>query len=176
MKNLIILFIGITLLFAGCSKDDLTPVDQPDVVLKSASIPIPNVVGITNLTFSPTSPTNLWNGTIDFGDDGEYGIAFFTLTPPPENFEGVYLFDEEFIIYKLGTDWTVPENVVLKGSHKGQLVFANTFPESVKFNANGKITEAYEPFEMCMGRTEHMKGPVSFITAPPSAVLVMRIN
>ncbi|MEE4260789.1 MAG: hypothetical protein V2I62_13570, partial [Bacteroidales bacterium] len=67
-------------------------------------------------------------------------------------------------------------NIVLKGSHKGRLVFANTFPETVKFNANVKITEAYAPFEMWMGRTEHMRGTVSFETAPPSAVLVMRIN
>lgn len=177
MKNPIILFVfGMALFMAGCSEDNLVPNDQPDIVLKSANVPVPNVVGIMDLTLSPTSPTNLWNGTIDFGDHGKYSIAFFTLTPPPEEFRGVYLFDEEFIIYKLGTDWTVTENIVLKGFHKGRLVFANKFPESVKFNANGKITEAYAPFEMCMGRTEHSKGPVFFNTAPPSAVLVMRIN
>src|SRR5210317_1940294 len=106
MRNLIILLVfGMALLAAGCSEDNLIPNDQPDVVLKSANVPVPNVLGIMDLAVNPTSPTNLWNGTMDFGDYGEYSIAFFTLTPPPSDFEGVYLFDEEFIVYKLGTDW-----------------------------------------------------------------------
>lgn len=146
--------------------------------LKSANVLTPNIVGSMDLILSPTSLTNLWNGTIDFGDYGEYSIAFFTLTPPPVNFEGVYLFDEDFIVYKgTGLDWEVTENVVLKGSHKGRLVFANTFPESVKLDANGKITEAHAPFEKCMGRTVHAKGTVFFTSVPaPTAVLEMRIN
>ena len=183
MKKLIILLIGASMLFAGCSRDnfllpDLDDNAQPNPELKKASKPIPNIVGAMDLTLSPTSPTNLWNGTIDFGEYGKFSIAFFTLTPPPENFEGVYLFDENFIVYKgTGLDWNVPENVVLKGSHKGRLVFANTFPESVKLNANGKITEAYAPLEKCMGRTFHAKGDVFFSSVPvPTAELIMRIN
>lgn len=178
MKNIYILLIGIAMLFTSCSDDNFVPPDfDENVALKKATKPNPNLLSTLDLTLSPTSPTNLWNGTIDFGDFRIYNIAFFTLTPPPENFEGVYLFNEDFIIYELGTDWNLPENVVLKGSHKGQLVFANTFPESVKLNANGKITEAYAPFEMCLDRTFHAKGTVSFTSLPaPTALLVMRIN
>jgi hypothetical protein len=78
MKKLIILFIGITLLFTGCSDDILIAPDfdgnvQANADLKEANKKIvPNLTGIMNLTFIPTSPTNLWNGTIDFEDYSEY--------------------------------------------------------------------------------------------------------
>lgn len=176
MKNLIILFVfGMALFMAGCSEDNLVPNDQPDIVLKSADVPVPNIIGIMDLTFSPTSPTNLWNGTIDFGDHGKYSIAFFTLTPP-RDYSQVYPFDEDFIIYKLDTDWNDPENVVLKGSHKGLLVFANKLPEPVSLKANGKITDAFAPLVMCMERTVHSRGTVFFTTNPYTCMAVMRIN
>ena len=49
-----------------------------------------------DLTLSPTSETNYWNGTVDFGDYGEFSIAFFTYTPP-RDFSQVYPFEEDFI-------------------------------------------------------------------------------
>jgi hypothetical protein len=183
MKKLIILFVGITLLFAGCSDDKLVAPDfdgnvQPNADLKEANkkiVPIPNLTGIGYLTFSPTSPTNFWNGTIDFGDYGEYSIAFFTF--PPRDRSQVVIFDEDFIIYELGTDWSIPGNVVLKGSTKGTLVYANKLPDPAKYQSNGVITEANGPFEMCADRPVHIKGTVFYSqSGPPTAVGVIRIN
>lgn len=158
----------------SCS-DSLLFDETTKPVLKSAEIPIPNITGTLDLFFSPTSPTNIWNGTIEFGD-GEYSIALFTLTPP-RDYSQVYLFDEEFIIYESGTNWQDPDNVVLKGSHKGRLVYANKVPQPIKFSGNGMITVAKTPFEQCLGRTYHFKGTVFFASqAPPYAKGVLRIN
>jgi hypothetical protein len=157
MKTLIKLsfFMAITCLGLSCYKSDIyDEVSEP--VLKSAVIPIPNLLGTMDLTLCPTSETNFWNGTVDFGDYGKFSIAFFTYTPP-RDYSQVYPFDEDFIIYKLGTNWTKPENIYLKGSHKGLLKFAKT---PIEFMVNGKITEAYFSLAFCMGRPYHSKGTV----------------
>jgi len=183
MKTFSVSLVAVLLLFfcAGCSEDDLVAPNfdrnvQPNDELKEANKIVPNLTGIGDLVVSPTSPTNIWNGTIDFGDYGEYSISFFTLTPPQDRSQ-VYLFDEDFIIYELGTDWRLPENIVLKGSTKGRLVFANKVPDPIKFESNGKITEASAPFEKCANRPVHIKGTIfSSQSGPPTAVGVMRIN
>lgn len=152
--------------------------ESSEPALKSANVPTPNIIGALDLVVSPTSETNIWNGTIDFGDEyGVYNIAYFTYTPPKENAQA-YLFDEDFIIYQLGTNWKNPENVVLRGSHKGLLVFANKDPEPIKVTkANGKITEANAPFEMCLGRPYHGSGTAFFEDgAPPYFEGLLWIN
>ena len=149
MRTLIklLFFMAITCLVLSCNKSDIYD-EVMEPVLKSADMPIPNLVGTMDLTLSPTSETNYWNGTVDFGDYGEFSIAFFTYTPP-RDFSQVYPFEEDFIIYKLGTNWTEPENIYLKGSHKGLLKLAKTPIEIV---ANGKITEAYSFVSILYGK------------------------
>lgn len=171
MRTLIklLFFMAISCLVLSCYKsDNYDEVSEP--VRKSADIPIPNLVGTMDLTLSPTSETNFWNGTIDFGDYGEFNIAFFTYTPP-RDFSQVYPFEEDFIIYKLGTNWTDPKNIYLKGSHKGLLKLRKS---PIEFLANGKITEAYFSLAFCKGRTYHSKGTVDFNSG--TCVLEIRIN
>jgi hypothetical protein len=171
MKTLIkLLFImAITCLVLSCYKSDIyDQVSEP--VRQNADIPVPNLVGTMDLILSPTSETNFWNGTVDFGDYGKFSIAFFTYTPP-RDFSQVYPFDEDFIIYKLETNWNEAENIYLKGSHKGLLKLAKT---PIEFMANGKITEAYFSLAFCKGRTYHSKGTVDFNTG--TCVLEIRIN
>ena len=161
--------MAITCLVLSCSKSDIYD-EVMEPVLKSADKPIPNLVGTMDLTLSPTSETNYWNGTVDFGDYGEFSIAFFTYTPP-RDFSQVYPFEEDFIIYKLGTNWTEQENIYLKGSHKGLLKLAKP---PIEIIANGKITEAYSLLAFCMGRTYHVKGTVDFSNG--TCVVEIRIN
>ena len=170
--------MAITCLFLSCNKSEIDIDDEvSEQVLKSANIPIPNLFGTMDLIFSPTSETNFWNGTIDFGDYGEFSIAFFTYTPP-RDFSNVYPFEEDFIIYK-GTTWDDPNSTIyLKGSHKGLL---KRFPkmagtELIDFLANGKISEAYDELAFCMGRPYHSKGTVDFRIYPYTCVLEIRIN
>jgi|GEM_PF-3422016 len=116
---------------------------------------------------------NYWNGTIDFGEEyGVYSIAFFS-----EPSKAAPQFEEEFIVYEMGTDWSVPENVVLKAYHKGRLPQPNSENAPVKAIANGKITEASAPFENCLGRTEHSIANVFFEPGPlPTCTGIVRIN
>ncbi|MGB8358444.1 MAG: hypothetical protein WCD55_07490 [Bacteroidales bacterium] len=171
MKTLIKLFffMAITCLVLSCNKSDIYD-EVMEPVLKRADMPIPNLVGTMDLTLSPTSETNYWNGTVDFGNYGEFSIAFFTYTPP-RDFSQVYPFEEDFIIYKLGTNWRESENIYLKGSHKGLLKLAKT---PIEFLANGKITEAYFSLAFCMGRTYHSKGTVDFSNG--TCALEIKIN
>jgi len=171
MKTFIklLFFMAISCLVLSCYKSDIyDKVSEP--IRKRADIPIPNLVGTMDLTLSPTSETNFWNGTIDFGDNREFNIAFFTYSPP-RDYSQVYPFEEDFIIYKLGTNWTDPENIYLKGSHKGLLKLIKS---PIEFLANGKITEAYFSLAFCKGRTYHSKGTVDFNSG--ICVLEIRIN
>ncbi|MGB8491118.1 MAG: hypothetical protein WCE64_08665 [Bacteroidales bacterium] len=171
MKTLIklLFFMAITCLVLSCYKSDIyDEIQEP--VGKNAVMPIPNLVGTMDLILSPTSETNFWNGTVDFGDYGKFSIAFFTYTPP-RDFSQVYPFEEDFIIYELGTNWIEPGNIYLKGSHHGLLKLAKT---PIEFMANGKITEAYFSLAFCMGRTYHSTGTVDFSFG--TCVLEIRIN
>jgi hypothetical protein len=171
MKTFIklLFFVAITCLVLSCYKSDIN--DEFSVpVLERADIPIPNLIGTMDLILSPTSETNFWNGTIDFGEYGKFSIAFFTYTPP-RDFSQVYPFEEDFIIYELGTNWAEPENIYLKGSHKGLLKLKKS---PIEFLANGKITEAFFSLAFCMGRTYHSKGTVDFSSG--TCVLEIRIN
>ena len=112
--------------------------------------------------FTPTPPT-VWNGTIDFGTVGKYSITFYSLTPP-RDYSQASPFSEDFYIYKLGGDWQNPADVYLKSHHDGVLVYANNPPDSTKFVANGKIVEAYGPFEIWQNRIYHIRGFVTWVS------------
>ena len=180
MKRLIFVFlvIGATLIFFGCSENNSTApeLSQNDLVTNTmAKKPTPNLIGtqVANFTFTP--PT-FWNGTIDFGGV-LYGITYISHSPP-RTYSQASPFEEDFVIYELDTDWTIPENVYMKGWDAGVVTFANKKPEPSKVVANGKIEEAFGPFEMWQGRNVHMSGVVIWTTdgLPKEALVTFRIN
>ena len=180
MKRLILMFlvIGTVLIFFGCQEESaLAPeLDQSDQVPASLTKPLPNLIGTANTPFTFTPPT-FWNGTVDFGVAGEYSITFISYDPPRQ-YSQASPFYEDFIIYELGTDWTIPENVYLKGWNAGVVTYANNPPDPCKFLANGKIEEAYGPLEMWQGRNVHIRGIVNWISVgvPQGALGTFRIN
>lgn len=179
-----LLVIGVSTLFFGCSENSLLPdlddpvqTEQGDAAFKSAKKPAASLVGTTDIPFTFTPPT-FWNGTVDFGDEGLFSMTFIS-HGEPRDFSQASPFFEEFVIYELGTDWTVPENVVLKGWNKGVVTYANKLPEPVMFHANGKITEAYPPLDAWIDCNFHVKGMVYFDEAsglPDRALGKVRIN
>jgi len=177
--NYVLLLSFILLLISGCSEDNiLIPEESGDLTattLKGAKSS-PNLTGTTDVLFTFTPPT-FWNGTVDFKDEGIYGLTFIS-HGPPRDFSQASPFMEDFIIYELGTDWTIPENVYIRGWNDGVVVYANKDPEPVKFLANGKIEEAYGPLEMWQGRTVHIRGLVSWMPEgyPEAARGTLRIN
>jgi len=86
---LLLLVIGVTIIFFGCSEGSfMTPeFDQSDQVtahLKSDNKPSPNLTGTMDLYFDilavpPGDP--VWVGTIYFEGYGEYGMRFSHLSP-----------------------------------------------------------------------------------------------
>jgi hypothetical protein len=180
MKHLILVFlvIGSVMIFFGCQEDStLEPVSHQSNQVESAlAKPTPNLIGkiVTDFTFTP--PT-FWNGTVDFGKAGKYGLTFISYGPP-RDYSQASPFEEDFIIYKLDGDWKIPENVYIKGSNTGVVTYANKAPEPVNFLANGKIEEAYGLFEMWKDRKIHIRGHVFWksVGVPDGAVATLRIN
>lgn len=173
MKTLVkfIFLMVITCLLLSCNESALYD-ESSEPVLKSADVPTPNIIGALDISFSLANPPNFWNGTINFGNEyGKYSISFFSYPSKAKP-----QFEEEFVIYKLGTDWENPENVVMKGSHKGRVVNAKNDTDQGIWLSNGIITEANPPFEMCLGRTQHIKGSIYGLDAIPNAEGFMRIN
>lgn len=183
-KILMPILFGACILFFGCSENALTPAldepaqaEQQEAFLKGAKKPEAKLVGATDVPFTFTPPT-FWNGTVDFGDDGIFSLTFISYDPP-RDFSQASPFYEDFIIYKLGTDWTLPENVVMKGWNKGVVTYANGLPDPVDFHANGKVMEAYGPLEAWDDCNVHIKGLVYFDASgafPLKAVGELRIN
>ena len=181
MKRSILMFfvIGATMIYFGCSENNSTApeLSQGDQVTNTmAKKPAPNLIGEAVIDFSLTPPT-FWNGTIDFGVDGKYGMTFIS-HDAPRDYSQASPFYEDFVIYKLGTDWTVQENVIMKGWNAGVVTYANKDPEPVKFHANGEIVEAYGSFKMWEGRKVHMQGMVYWesVNVPDVAISTFRIN
>jgi hypothetical protein len=165
---LVLLVISSVVIFAGCQKDSsLTPeVDQSAQVPK----PGPNLIGILATDFTWTPPT-FWNGTVEFEEEGTYAITFISYDPP-RPFSQASPFYEDFFVYELGTDWTNPENVYLAGWNQGVVVYANNPPDPCTFVANGKIDEAYGPFEGWQGRNVHNSGTITWVdVGVPEGVL-----
>lgn len=180
-KSVIIsMVLGASLVFFGCSEDNfVTPAlehaDLETTTLKSAK-PAPKLVGTTHTDFTLTPPT-FWNGTIDFEEQGVYGLTFISHTAP-RDYSQASPFSEDFIIYELGTDWQDPANVLMKGTNAGVVVLANKVPEPVKVIDNGEITEAYGIFSEWDGRQLHFSGMVYWLAPglPDYCDGVMRIN
>ena len=186
MKRLIILFlvIGVTLFFFGCSENNSTApeFDQSGQLTTTlAKKPSPNLIGtaVADFGFISVDPLIVWQGEIDFGGI-TYGLTFIS-HGAPRDYSQASPFYEDFIIYEYNTDWTIPANVYMKGWNAGVVTYANKIPDPVKFLANGKITEAYGPFEMWQGRNVHIKGEVVWNLAatplePDYAESTFRIN
>ena len=164
--NVLLLLMGVSVLFFGCSENALVPDDpvQEDAYFKGAKKPAAVLVGEFNCPFTLTPPT-FWNGTVDFGDLGTFGITFFSLTEP-RAFSQASTFKEEWVVYYENTDYTDPANVVLRGWSKGVVTYANKAPEPVNFLENGKVTEAYGELEAWEGCNWHGKGLVYFTDIP----------
>jgi hypothetical protein len=178
MKNLIVLcLLGISILFSGCYEDPVTA--DVTAELKSAKKPAPKLVGAGEIIFTPTTPPTFWNGTVDFGDAGEYKITFESLGDAPSFFSQADHFEENFFIYDITASWPPSESeIVLTGHHSGVIIYANKLPEPSKFHANGKVTGAFDALEMWMGCTTHFGGKVIWdeTGVPSSALLTIRIN
>ncbi|MBT8380478.1 MAG: hypothetical protein KJN64_14760 [Ignavibacteria bacterium] len=160
MKSLMLVFlvIGATLIFFGCSENNpsASELSQGDQVTNSlAKKPL---TGHQITPFTLTPPT-FWNGTVDFGEDGKYGLTFVSYEPP-RAYSQASPFYEDFYIYEEGSDWTNPANVYLKGWNAGVVTYANNPPDPCKFLANGKVEEAYGPLEEWLGRNVHIRGTV----------------
>jgi len=184
-SNLVFLAIGVAIIFFGCSKDDfLAPEsDQRDQVtasLKSAK-PSSNLMGTMELdfTFGAWPEVPVWVGTVDFEEDGVFGIRFFHLSEF-RDFSQVSPFEEYFEIYDL-----VDGTVVLAGPDIGRTILANKPPEPCKYVMNGEIDVATEPFDMWLGRKVHMSGIITWqvletpdgpVIAPATAPGTLRIN
>jgi hypothetical protein len=180
MYRLILNFLVISaiMVFFGCSADPSAPeISQSDqVTVPLAKKSLPSLTGIAVSDFTLTPPT-FWNGTVDFGVGGLYSITFISLGEP-RVYSQASPFNEEFYIYQLGTDWTNPANVYLKGWDNGVVVYANDPPDTTKFLANGKIEEAYGPLAMWQSRSVHIRGYVTWVSLglPQGAFGTFRIN
>jgi hypothetical protein len=189
-SNLIFLLIGTAMIFFSCSGDNpMAPksnqgdpmmaakFNPTDLVTTSlAKKPSPNLVGTTNTPFTFTPPT-FWNGTIDFGGV-IYGLTFISYDAP-RDYSQASPFEEDFIIYEFGTDWTIPANVYLTGWDNGVVTKANRPPDPCKFVANGEVEIANSPFEMWLGRKVHISGIVYWHPTsglPDYATSTFRIN
>ena len=183
MKRVIFMFllIGLTMSFWNCGENypSAPELSQSDQFTQQSVLdkkPAQSLIGEAVIDFTFTPPT-FWNGTIDFGADGKYGMTFISYDPP-RDFSQASPYYEDFVIYKLGTDWTVQENIIMKGWNAGVVTYANKDPEPVKVRANGEIVEAYGDFEMWEGRKVHMQGLVYWVSVgvPDVAISTVRIN
>jgi len=121
MKKIIFMFllIGAVMFFWSCTENNPSApeLSQSDQVTNSlAKKTAPSLTGTAHADFTFTPPT-FWNGTITFGEE-TYGLTFFSFDAP-RDYSQASPFYEEFIIYTLGTDWTNPDNVVMKGWDAG---------------------------------------------------------
>ncbi len=177
MKRSILMFlvIGATIIFLGCSEDNLltSGSDQSDQVatrLKSAKKPSANLTGTMDLYFDllaevPDDP--VWVGTITIEGYGTYNMRFYHLSPF-RDYSQASPFEEYFEIYDLSD-----ETVVLGGPDVGVTVLANKPPDPTKYVMNGEIDVAADPFEEWLGRNVHMSGVITwqFITLPDGTVI-----
>ena len=164
LSILVFLVIGATLIFIGCSeKNPSAPgLSQSDQVTNTLAKP--HLIGEQVVPFTFTPPT-FWNGTVDFGVDGIYSLTFVSYDAP-RAYSQASPFYEDFYIYELGTDWTIPENVILKGWNAGVVTYANNPPDPCNFLANGKVEEAYGDFAEWEDRNVHIRGTVFWNPIP----------
>lgn len=181
MRYSLVIVVLSLLLIGGCQNETpLAPVSESDQGSVSFAKPAPYLLGNTDCNFIPENGPQFWNGTVDFGTGTVYGLTFTSLEPAHTALGQAILFEEEFVIYELGSDWTEPENVYMRGWEKGVVTLANSIPDPSRFHANGKITFATGPFEGWAGCTVHLRGLVYWTTdgsgLPARAVGMIRIN
>ena len=184
-SRLMVLIIGVAIVVSACSKDDLFApgLDQSDpeeTTLKAAKKPAAKLVGIMALDFNllviddPTLP--VWEGTIDFGVHGIYGMRFFNIGGEGNVNSKASPFEEIFEIYELADE----DVILLAGHDEGVTTLANS-----KYRMNGEIEVANVPFEMWLGRKVHMSGDITWVNlgspedpvmVPETAPGVFRIN
>jgi hypothetical protein len=167
---LVFLFIGIALLYLGCSENSpiISELSQSGQVTNTlAKRPSPNLTGTTFADFTGIPPY-FWVGTIII-DGVEYGMRYKNLSGPPRTYSGASPFEEEYEIWD-----ELFETLYLKGTHAGVVSFANS-----RFVANGRVEEAYGPFEMWLGRNSHNSGIITWEIVgvlPDFATGTFRIN
>ena len=188
----VLLVIGVTIIFFGCSHDNSLTVgpdlgDQATAPL--AKKPSPNLRGTMDLYYDVTAAwpeEPVWVGTIDIEGHGTYSMRFFHLTLFKE-YSQASPFEERFEIYEEGGD---PDNyeddvIYLAGPDVGVTTLANKPPDPCKYRMNGEIDVATGPFEMWMGRKVHMSGIITWknlgtseepVYAPDTAPGTLRIN
>ena len=172
MKHSIIFFliIGVAMIFWGCSENQPTSpeLSQSDQVMNTmAKKPAAKLIGPMDLTFDLTRAPYYWDGTVDFGDYGVYGIRFESLGG--RDVGQAHHFIENFEIYDLITD-----AVCLGGPDAGVTTLANS-----KFRMNGVVEVVNTPFEEWLGRSVHISGLIIWgATGPPpvAGVGTVRIN
>jgi hypothetical protein len=170
------------MLFFGCTESPFLPAAEDDLpmaqdaFLKSVKKPAAHLIGDTDCPFTITPPT-FWNGTVDFGSQGVFGLTFFS-EGAPRDYSQASPFSETWVIYEEGTDYNDPANVVMRGWNEGVVTYANKMPDPVNFHANGRVTEAYGPFESWEGCNWHLKGIVYWVAPglPEKAIGQVRIN
>jgi hypothetical protein len=153
-KQWILVFTLFITLFMGCSKDPLY-ISEGQGDLKSAKKPAPNLIGITQEFFSPSSYPFIWVGTIDFSENeafGSYKFAYELLEMTQKDFANAGFFTESFYVYE-GSN-PLDGTVYLKGTNSGVLV------GGMKFTSNGWVEIASGPFEGWEGRKVHVSGEV----------------
>lgn len=185
-SRLVFLIIGVSIIFFGCSKDDLPAPefdqsDQATASLKSAK-PSSRLIGTMDLDFTfglwPEEP--VWVGTVDFEDYGVFGIRFFHLSPF-RDYSQVSPFEEIFEVYDLDN----PDVIYMRGPDVGTTILANKVPDDTKYRMNGEVEEALEPFEGWLGRSVHMNGVITWqvldtpdgpVVAPATAPGIFYVN
>jgi hypothetical protein len=161
MKNrtLIFILLAAVTLFTACSEENPMlpdPIEeQEEAYFKGAKKPMPELIGEQEcmLDFS----TFMFVCTIDFGDLGEYAITYIS-HGPPRDYSQANVFEEDFFIHYLDTEFSQPENQVMVGKVRGTHTLANQIPEPTKYITNGKVHKAYGPFEDWEGCNIHTSG------------------
>ena len=165
MKNRIfILFVlAAFTLFSACSEESgflPDPVETEDAsYLKGAKKPTSALIGQQEcgMDFS----TFYFVCTIDFGDLGVFSVSFVPYGPP-RTYSQANVFEEDFFVHYLDSDFSNPENVVMAGNVKGTHTLANQIPDPTKFITNGKVIEACGPFADWEGCNVHTTGSVTW--------------
>lgn len=147
------LFVGVFLLFSGCSEENALVPNLDKGSLKSVVKPAANLNGEMSIVTNPSAATPndpVWIGTIDLeGYDDLFGIRFFHIDDNGMNPPKAYLFEEWWEIY------TLPNGpIVLAGPDSGVMSWPNG-----KFRMNGEVSTAKAPIEEgWMGRNVHIQG------------------
>jgi hypothetical protein len=169
---LVFLFIGIALLYFGCSENNssapgLSQSDQVTNFLAKRSL-----TGPVYLDFTTANPPYFWVGTVTFGTE-TYDLRFKSVGNPPPPPPRAFVFAERFEIYEVG-HLGDPDYLLLEGPDAGVVPCGND-----KYVANGKVEIANEPFEIWLGRNVHTNGVITWIVPcvlPAGATGTFRIN